>query len=139
MNACSRSAMMSSDASMPIEMRTRLSPMPSRWRIFGGNFAVRRHGRIEHHGVHVAQRGRAHDHLQRFHEAEHFRAAGVLQFERDHRAGQIFREQARDGGGVGMRGIAGEVDALDARMRRRATTRLCRRSRTDAPCAEPWS
>ena len=64
--------MMSSGASIPTERRTRLSRMPMRSPVLGRDFAVRAHHRIEHHGVHVAQRSRAHDHLQRVHEAEDF-------------------------------------------------------------------
>src|SRR5579883_773885 len=85
--------------------------------LFGGEIAMRSHRGIEHHGMDVAKRGSADDHLEPFHEAENFVPAGVLQGDGDHGAVEILREQARDGGGIGMRGVAREVDFFDAGMR----------------------
>ena len=57
---------------------------------------------------------------------EDFGFAGVLQFERHHRAGEILRQQALDVRGVGMRRVAREMDALDPGMRREPRGQLAR-------------
>ena len=114
--AWSRSARMSSGASMPTERRTRLSWIPMRWRCLGERSRCELIDRIEHHGVDVAERGGADDHFKGVHEAEDLFPARVANFEADHGAVEALREEPGDGGGVGMPGIGREVDAGHTRV-----------------------